>query len=160
MSLLSAFSSKYGISTSILNIRRKESIVDGVKFAVRNDFSHIEIIADGFFHVLLIPDEDIEEAARRELKEETGLDVRDVRQFYCFGRPDRDPRGRTISIGFIAICERKEEVRGGDDAKEARWFCVRELPELAFDHNEIVGKAMETISQWRKLGIIKEVGCD
>ncbi len=105
-------------------------------------------------------DEDIEEAARRELKEETGLDVRDVRQFYCFGRPDRDPRGRTISIGFIAICERKEEVRGGDDAKEARWFCVRELPELAFDHNEIVGKAMETISQWRKLGIIKEVGCD
>lgn len=89
------------------------------------------------------PEETLEEAALRELEEETG--VRDVylEQLYTFGDPGRDPRGRVITVAYFALVPSAEiEVRGGSDASTARWWSVYHLPELAFDHARIVNYAL------------------
>lgn len=83
--------------------------------------------------------EDLEDAARRELAEETGLHAGALVQIGAFGAPDRDPRERVISVvfaGFIpaATCE----AVAGDDAAKAQWFDITALPRLAFDHAEVV----------------------
>ena len=78
-------------------------------------------------------DETAEEGARRELEEETGLKNVDVEQFYTFSTVDRDPRERVITIAHYALV-RMADVRGGDDAANARWFPYNEIPRLAFDH--------------------------
>lgn len=83
-------------------------------------------------------DEDLLGAASRELKEETGLVISDMIQFKTYGKPDRDPRGRTISVVFIAKVEEKMSVKGMDDAQDAQWFSLDDLPFLAFDHELII----------------------
>jgi 8-oxo-dGTP diphosphatase len=83
-------------------------------------------------------DELLEESCLRELKEETGLQLSDIRQYKVFDAVDRDPRGRTISVIFYAELESQKEVRGGDDAALARWFPFFDLPQMAFDHYQIV----------------------
>ena len=93
----------------------------------------------GFINI----DESAEEAAIRELKEETGLDVSSVKQLKAYSKPDRDPRERVITIAFIAESKLKE-VKGGDDAKEARWFDILHLPPLAFDHSMILQDALKS----------------
>lgn len=85
--------------------------------------------------------EDLEEAIRRELREETGIEVKTVEQVRAFGKPGRDPRGRTISIAFLSQIDCEVDLKAGDDAAEAQWFEVDELPELAFDHAEIIEAA-------------------
>lgn len=90
--------------------------------------------------------ESAEEGALRELKEETGLEGVLVRQFHTFTAPDRDPRERVISIAFYALV-RLQEVRGGDDAADARWFRLDEVPQLAFDHDQILRKAEQALRQ-------------
>jgi len=81
--------------------------------------------------------ETVEAAAVREAKEETGLDVRLVRQFHTYSDPARDPRGHTVSVVFIATASGVPQ--GGDDAKEARIFTPDDLPpDIAFDHPEIL----------------------
>ncbi len=101
-------------------------------------------------------DEDLEEAAKRELKEETNLEPTILEQFYTFGKPNRDPRGRTISVGFIAIVSEDEtaDIRPDSDAKDVRWFSLYNPPELAFDHKEIIEKAIETLKIWKKAGLL------
>ena len=86
----------------------------------------------------LEPDETLEEAARRELKEETGLTPKHFYEVGSFSDLDRDPRGRTISVGFASVV-RPSQIKAvaGDDAKEARWFNVHEMPRLAFDHEKM-----------------------
>jgi 8-oxo-dGTP diphosphatase len=92
--------------------------------------------------------EDLHQAASRELREETGLEGVDLRQLAAFGRPDRDPRGRCISIAFVGALERGgDSVRGGDDAAEASWHGTAELPALAFDHDEIVAHAIANLAR-------------
>ena len=87
-------------------------------------------------------DEDLEPAARRELLEETGLEAGELRQLQTFGHPDRDPRERVITVVFIGSAKNPEaEPRGGDDAADARWFTLDKLPELAFDHADIIALA-------------------
>lgn len=87
-------------------------------------------------------DEDLEPAARRELLEETSLEAGALRQLQTFGRPDRDPRERVITVVFIGFAaEPGAEPRGGDDAAEARWFSLDRLPALAFDHADIIALA-------------------
>jgi 8-oxo-dGTP diphosphatase len=84
-------------------------------------------------------DEDLEDAAHRELMEETGIKVELFSQFSTYGKPGRDPRGRTVSIVFMTdIKDENPVLKAGDDASNARWFSMQALPELAFDHTHIL----------------------
>ncbi|MDP2336673.1 MAG: NUDIX hydrolase [Bacteroidota bacterium] len=83
-------------------------------------------------------DESLEIACQRELEEETGLRVGELKQFKAYGAVNRDPRGRTISVLFYAFLEEEKIPLAGDDAANARWFPLDQLPELAFDHQQII----------------------
>lgn len=92
-------------------------------------------------------DESAEDAALRELREETGLEISDIEQLKAYSDPSRDPRERVITIAFIAE-SRIRDVKGADDAKEARWFDITGLPPLAFDHDEILKDALKRIRRY------------
>jgi 8-oxo-dGTP diphosphatase len=84
-------------------------------------------------------DEGLEEAARRELEEETGIKGLYLEQLYTFGAPKRDPRERVISVAYYALVALAgHAVRAASDAKNVAWFPVADLPALAFDHEEIL----------------------
>ncbi len=94
-------------------------------------------------------DEPLEAAAQRELREETGVRPDHLEQLRAFGKPDRDPRGRIISVAFIALA-RPETVGSGsvqaaDDAADARWWALNEPPQLAFDHDEVLEHARTSL---------------
>jgi len=91
--------------------------------------------------------ERLDDAARRELREETGLVLKSgLTRLGAFGDPGRDPRGWTVSAAYLADAgSEAPRVAGGDDAAEAAWFAIDELPALAFDHADIVSAALETI---------------
>lgn len=91
-------------------------------------------------------DEDALAGARRELKEETGLVDAFIEQFHTFSEPGRDPRGRVITIAHYALVK-IQEVEGGDDAAQARWFPIGEVPPLAFDHDRILRMAMSRLKE-------------
>ncbi len=120
-------------------------------------------ILDGRLHVLLVrrgvapfegkwaipggfvlEDESLDEAARRELVEETGVSDVYLEQLYSFGEPKRDPRGRVVTVTYFALIA-AGTVRGGSDAAEARWHPMKSLPPLAFDHAEILEYALERL---------------
>lgn len=82
------------------------------------------------------------EAARRELLEETGIQVGALRSVGAWGEPGRDPRGRAVSFVYLAEITAEARPRAGDDAAEARFVPLAELPALAFDHGEIVAAAL------------------
>ena len=92
-------------------------------------------------------EETTEECAMRELEEETGLKVDTVHQVGTYSKVDRDPRGRTITVAYLAIIDSPEEVKGQDDAAKAEWFPITELPTLAFDHSDIIHDAMVKYAQ-------------
>lgn len=85
-------------------------------------------------------DEDLQEAAKRELQEETGIET-DLKQVRTFGKPKRDPRGRVVSVLYMGDLESAVEPSAASDAIEAKWFDLNELPELAFDHDGMVATA-------------------
>ena len=89
--------------------------------------------------------ESLEVAARRELQEETG--VRDVylEQLYTFGDPKRDPRGRVVTVAYLALVAAPLAVQAGSDASDARWWPVAKLPKLAFDHTQILQYALKRL---------------
>lgn len=89
-------------------------------------------------------DECAEDGARRELEEETGLRTAYVQQFHTYSDPYRDPRDRVITIAYYALV-RMQEVKGGDDASDARWFTIDEVPALAFDHDMILRMALKEL---------------
>lgn len=84
-------------------------------------------------------DEELEDAAVRELKEETGLSNVPLEQMHTFGKVGRDPRGRQITIVFMGVLNgRPPRIKGGDDAAKAKWFDIEKLPKnMAFDHDEV-----------------------
>lgn len=86
-------------------------------------------------------DETTMDAARRELKEETGLVVVELHRVGIFDAVDRDPRERIITVAYYTILDKPAEVSGLDDAAQAKWFSLTELPDLAFDHKEILQEA-------------------
>ena len=91
-------------------------------------------------------DETLEETARRELAEETGIKAGELIKFDTYDRPDRDPRGRTITQVFGLIWEAKMgEPVAADDAAECRWFGLSELPELWFDHADVIRDVVELV---------------
>ncbi len=83
-------------------------------------------------------EETLESACIRELHEETGLVVEEMQQFKMYDAIDRDPRHRTISAIHYAEIPKKLPIKAGDDAANARWFPIVNLPQLAFDHNLIL----------------------
>lgn len=90
--------------------------------------------------------EDLETAARRELAEETGLTKLYIEQLYTFGTPHRDPRGHYVTVAYYGLVNLMDhEVRATEDAADAAWFPLTELPELAFDHAEILAAAVERL---------------
>ncbi len=87
-------------------------------------------------------EESLEEGARRELEEETGVTGVYLEQLYTFGRPDRDPRERVITVAYYALIASDElEPKAASDAENVSWFGLKELPDLAFDHKEILKMA-------------------
>ncbi|MDD5468271.1 MAG: NUDIX domain-containing protein [Anaerolineales bacterium] len=92
-------------------------------------------------------EEPLEEAAMRELLEETGIREAYLEQLYTYGDPDRDPRGRVVSVAYYALIPSDAQVRsqGGSDASQARWFPIDELPKLAFDHNDIIAYGLRRL---------------
>ena len=87
-------------------------------------------------------DETTEQCAIRELEEETGLKVNEVHQIGAYSKVDRDPRGRTITVAYLTIIEKPVSVVGQDDAAKAEWWPISALPQLAFDHDEIMADAI------------------
>lgn len=90
-------------------------------------------------------DELVVKACQRELKEETHLDLNSDQMKFLgyYDKQDRDPRSRTITFAFLAVIDYKIKVEADDDAGEARWFNFQDLPELAFDHYEIIEDALK-----------------
>ncbi len=91
------------------------------------------------------PAESLDEAAARELREETTVSDVYLEQLYTFGEPTRDPRGRVISVAYFALVRQPLAVVGGDDATDARWFPLSALPALAFDHATILDYALARV---------------
>ena len=91
-------------------------------------------------------DETLEAAARRELREETGVETGELEQLYTFGDPGRDPRGRTISVAYLArVAPGEVHPVAADDAAAVGWFPLDALPPLAFDHDRILERARAAI---------------
>lgn len=94
-------------------------------------------------------DETTEQCAIRELEEETGLKVNNLHQIGAYSKVDRDPRGRTVTVAYLAIIDAPIDVIGQDDAAKAQWFPISALPALAFDHDEIIADAIALYNRWK-----------
>ena len=96
----------------------------------------------GFIHL----DETLETSARRELEEETGVSGVYLEQLYTFGAPERDPRERVITVAYYALIPSdKLQLRAATDAEAVGWFGMDELPDLAFDHPDIIATAHQRL---------------
>lgn len=94
----------------------------------------------------VLKDESLDQAALRELREETGVGEVYLEQLYSFGDPGRDPRGRVITVAYYALISAdRSPLVAGTDASDARWWAFRELPTLAFDHRKILDYALERL---------------
>lgn len=93
-------------------------------------------------------DEALDKAAKRELKEETGMRAVNLEQFGAFGDPKRDPRGRVVSVGYLGLVSAaREKVKAADDAADAQWYSLNKLPKLAFDHKKIITEATQRLKE-------------
>jgi 8-oxo-dGTP diphosphatase len=130
--------------------------VDIVIFTLRDRHLHVLLVQradDPYAGLWALPggfvniDESLENAACRELDEETGLKPAHLEQLYAYGEPLRDPRGRTVTIAYFALTPTGAAIRseGGSDARQARWYPWGELPRLAFDHSEIIAYALRRL---------------
>ena len=105
-------------------------------------FANRWALPGGFVHL----DETLEVAARRELEEETGLGKVFLEQLYTFGAIERDPRERVVTVAYYALVKLSDhKVRAATDASDAAWFAITDLPDLAFDHQEIFDVALERL---------------
>ena len=106
-----------------------------------NPFKNFWALPGGFVD----ENEDLEAAAIRELQEETSIKIESLEQLKAFGKPFRDPRNHTVSVAFLGFVQDETIAIAADDAKEVKWFSIDELPELAFDHDEIINFALTKI---------------
>jgi 8-oxo-dGTP diphosphatase len=139
--------------------------VDNVVFGFDNRVLKVLLIRRGiepFLGTWALPggfvriDETLEQAAARELAEETGLHQIYLEQLHSFSGLNRDPRERVISVAYVALVRRVDHLPCADtDAAEAQWHTIDELPELAFDHSDIFEKAIERLRgkiRWQPIG--------
>lgn len=125
-----------GLCLSVLLIERGDN----------GPFSGCWALPGGYLEI----DEDAPDGARRELMDETHLSVTNIEQLGAFTAPDRDPRERVISIAYFTLTH-IQKVQGDDDARQAKWFPINELPQLAFDHQQIFDLALKRLSLYLKL---------
>ena len=92
-------------------------------------------------------DETTEQCAIRELEEETGLRLSKILQIGAYSKVDRDPRGRTITVAYLAVIDTPVVVTGQDDAAKAEWWSLSNLPHLAFDHYDIMQDAIRAYKE-------------
>jgi 8-oxo-dGTP diphosphatase len=105
-------------------------------------FIHDWALPGGF----VLNGETLEDAVTRELLTEAGVHINYLEQLYTFGRPERDPRGRIISIAYFGLVNPTNfKLAASSDAEDARWFDIKNLPALAFDHGEIVATAVKRL---------------
>ena len=129
--------------------------VDTVIFTIFDDDLKVLLIRRGiepFLGGWAIPggfvalEESLEDAARRELYEETNVQDVYLEQLYTFGNLERDPRGRVISVAYFALVSAESrELLARTDSQEVAWFSVYKLPKLAFDHTAIVAYALQRL---------------
>ena len=95
---------------------------------------------------LVHDDESLEDAVERELKEETGVAINYLDQLYSFGQPKRDPRNRVVSVAYYGLVKPDAfRLTTSNEASEVAWFSVKDVPRLAFDHQEIVRVAIQRL---------------
>ena len=122
----------YNNKTTVLLIKRRN-----------NPFKNFWALPGGFVD----ENEDLEAAAIRELQEETSIKIESLEQLKAFGKPFRDPRNHTVSVAFLGFVQDETIAIAADDAMEVKWFSIDELPELAFDHDEIINFALSKIKK-------------
>lgn len=125
--------------------------VDVVIFALRHDDLQVLLIRrrqwpyEGMWAIpggFVGPDEPLEAAAVRKLAEETGLTDVYLEQLYTFGRPDRDPRDRVITVAYFAVVPAGRIIPRAEDGEQVRWWSIYHQPPLAFDHADILHYAL------------------
>ena len=90
--------------------------------------------------------ETLEQAVIRELNEETGVKANYLEQLYTFGAINRDERARVIAVSYIALINPKNySLKADTDAIDAKWFDIKDIPKLAFDHKDIITKGLERL---------------
>ncbi len=132
------------VDTIIFTLRDNELKVLLVKRNIE-PFKSMWAIPGGFVRIK----ESLEEAAKRELEEETGVKDVYLEQLYSFGDVNRDPRGRVITVAYFALVNsEKTKLEAKTDVSEARWFSASKLPSLAFDHEKILQYALKRL-RWK-----------
>lgn len=94
----------------------------------------------------VMEDESLEAAVERELHEETGVKISYLEQLYTFGSPERDPRGRVVSVTYFGLVRPNSfNISASTDAANVRWFNINGLPDISFDHKEILNAAIKRL---------------
>lgn len=106
-----------------------------------NPFKDFWSLPGGFVN----ENEDLETAAKRELFEETSVKIEKLEQLKAFGKPFRDPRSHMVTVAFLGFVLEETIAIAADDAKDVKWIAVNDLPELAFDHDEIINFALTKV---------------
>ena len=134
---MSKYVSKIFVTVDVLVINKKTDEILLIK-RLNEPFKDCWALPGGFVD----ENEDLEQAARRELFEETNIETDEMTQIGTFGKPYRDPRGHMISVAYQTNLIENQKVKAKDDAKEVKWFSIKDLPELAFDHLEIINSIL------------------
>lgn len=137
-----AYISKIFVTVDVLIVRPFEMEQQILLIKRKNDpFKDCWALPGGFVD----ENEDLEQAAIRELVEETQVKVSHLEQIGAFGKPDRDPRGHMVSIAYLGKVATNTIAIAADDAKEIGWFSVKNLPSLAFDHSAIIEAGLQKL---------------